>query len=58
MNKVQIEAMKQVILVLYEREHRAGLTADELVAYHACRGVVSDETGEYYSGGQWYQSQF
>ena len=54
----QISALKQACRVFYEREHRTGLTMDELIAYKACKAAVQAATGEYYSNGAWWDSQF
>ena len=55
---MQIEALKQACRAFYEREHRTGITVEELIAYKACKAAVKDATGEYYANGEWHASQW
>jgi len=55
---MQIEALKQACRAFYEREHRTGITTDELIVYKACKAAVKDATGEYYASGEWHASQW
>ena len=54
----QINALKQACRAFYEREHRAGITTDELVAFKACKAAVQAVTGEYYASGEWHVTCF
>ena len=55
---IQIEALKQACRAFYEREHRTGITVDELMVYKACQAAVKTATGEYYASGAWHTTCF
>lgn len=54
----QINALKQACRCFYEREHRTGITVDELIAYKACKAAVQEVTGEYWASGEWHATQW
>jgi len=54
----QIDALKQACRAFYEREHRTGITVDELIVYKACKAAVQAVTGEYWANGEWLTSQW